>query len=304
MFSVPPDIETRTFARIPDRYRITGRRSVWVDTQRGRLPTDCFLEGPSFDRAGTLYVVDVPWGRVFRISPLGTVDLACEYNGEPNGLKIHRDGRIFIADFRHGVMQLDPATGSVTPVIDRLGVERFKGVNDLVFSANGDLYFTDQGFSGLHDPSGRVYRLTATGVLEIVLERIPSPNGLAFSPDESVLYVNVTRDNAVWRVPLLPSRFPYKVGAFIRLSGGTGPDGLAVDEEGGLAVAHLGLGCVWLFNRFGEPTGRIRSSAGRATTNVAYGGADRRQLYITEADTGQVLIADVAVPGQPMFSHS
>ena len=304
MFAAPPDIETRAFARIPDRYRIKGRPSVWIDAQRGRLPTDCFLEGPSFDRAGNLYVVDVPWGRIFRISASGEIDLACEYDGEPNGLKIHRDGRIFIADFRHGVMQLDPATGSVTPVIDRLGVEHFKGVNDLVFAANGDLYFTDQGHSGLHDPSGRVYRLTATGDLEIVLQHIPSPNGLAFSPDESVLYVNVTRDNAVWRVPLLPSRIPYKVGAFIRLSGGTGPDGLAVDEKGGLAVAHIGLGCVWLFDQFGEPTARIRSCAGRATTNVAYGGADRRQLYITEGDSGQVLVADVPVAGQPMFSHT
>lgn len=304
MYSPPPDIECRVFARIPDRYRITGRRSAWIEAQRGELPTDCFLEGPSFDRAGNLYVVDVPWGRVFRISPSGEVDLACEYDGEPNGLKVHRDGRIFITDFRHGLMQFDPDSGSVTSVIGRLGIEHFRGVNDLFFAENGDLYFTDQGHSGLHDPSGRVYRLAGERDLEIVLERIPSPNGLAFSPDESTLYVCVTRDNAVWRVPLLPSGEAYKVGAFIRLSGGTGPDGLAVDQQGGLAVAHIGLGCVWLFDRFGEPTGRIRAPAGRATTNVAYGGTDWRQLYITEADTGQVLVADVAVPGRPMFSHS
>ena len=303
MFAAPPDIKTHVFARIPDRYRIKGRRSAWIDAQRGGLPTDCFLEGPSFDRAGNLYVVDVPWGRIFRIDPSGEVELVCEYDGEPNGLKIHRDGRIFIADFRHGVMQLDPASGSVTPVVERLGVERFKGVNDLVFARNGDLYFTDQGHSGLHDPSGRVYRLTAQGHLQIVLQNGPSPNGLAFAPDESVLYVNVTRDNAVWRVPLLPSRIAYKVGAFIRLSGGTGPDGLAVDETGGLAVAHIGLGCVWLFDASGEPTARIRSCVGRATTNVAYGGADRRQLYITESDTGQVLVAEMPVAGLPMFSH-
>ncbi|MGE0212916.1 MAG: SMP-30/gluconolactonase/LRE family protein [Parvibaculaceae bacterium] len=304
MFATPPDIETRVFARIPDRYRISGRPSVWIDAQRGGLPTDCFLEGPSFDRAGNLYVVDVPWGRIFRISPTGEVELACEYDGEPNGLKIHRDGRIFIADFRRGILELDPATGTVKIVADRLGVEHFKGVNDLVFASNGDLYFTDQGHTGLHDPSGRVYRLKADGRFEIVLQGIPSPNGLAFSPDESVLYVNVTRDNAVWRVPLLPSGVAYKVGAFIRLSGGTGPDGLAVDEEGGLAVAHIGLGCVWLFDRFGEPVARIRSCAGRATTNVAFGGAGRKQLYITESDTGQVLVADVPVAGRLMFSHS
>ncbi len=304
MFAAPPDIETRVFARIPDSYRIKGRPSPWIDAQRGGLPTDCFLEGPSFDRDGNLYVVDVPWGRIFRISTDGETELATEYDGEPNGLAIHRDGRIFIADFRHGVMQLDPASGSVSPVIDRLGVERFRGVNDLTFSMNGDLYFTDQGHSGLHDPSGRVYRLTVAGDLEIVLQNIPSPNGLALSPDESTLYVNVTRDNSVWRVPFLPSMTPYKVGAFIRLSGGTGPDGLAVDRNGGLAVAHIGLGCVWLFDPFGEPMARLRSCAGRATTNIAFCAANRRQLYITESDTGQVLIADVPVAGQAVFSHS
>ena len=303
MFAAPPVIETRVFARIPDRYRTKGRSSAWIDAQRGGLPTECFLEGPAFDRAGNLYVVDVPWGRVFRISPGGDVELVCEYDGEPNGLKFHRDGRAFIADFRHGIMQLDPTTGSVTPIVNRLGVERFKGVNDLVFTRIGELYFTDQGHSGLHDPSGRVYRLTDTGDLEIVLQNIPSPNGLAFAPDESILYVTVTRDNAVWRVPLLRGRIPYKVGAFIRLSGGTGPDGLAVDEQGGLAVAHIGLGSVWLFDQFGEPTARVRSCAGRATTNIAFGGTDRRQLYITEGDTGQVLVADVPVAGLPLFSH-
>ena len=304
MFAAPPDIETRVFARIPDRHRFIGRPSRWIDVQRMGHPTDCFLEGPSFDRAGNLYVVDVPWGRIFRISPSGDVDLVCEYDGEPNGLKIHRDGRIFVADYRRGILEVDPATGAVAPVAERFGAEGFKGVNDLVFASSGDLYFTDQGLTGLHDPSGRVCCLKTDGKIEVVLQGIPSPNGLALSPDEKTLYVNVTRDNAVWRVPFLPSGIPFKVGAFIRLSGGNGPDGLAVDEKGGLAVAHIGLGCVWLFDRFGEPIARIRSCAGRATTNIAFGGPDRRQLYITESDTGQVLVADVPVAGLPLFSHA
>ena len=82
------------------------------------------------------------------------------------------------------------------------------------------------------------------------------------------------------------------------------PDGLAIDEDGGLAVAHLGLGCVWLFDMRGEPTARIRSCAGLATTNIAHGGAHRRKLYITESETGQVLVADVGVPGRSMFAHA
>jgi gluconolactonase len=303
MFAAPPEIKTRVFARIPDRYRKDTGSTRWIDVMR-RRPTNCFIEGPSFDRAGNLFIVDVAWGRVFRISPDARVDLVAEYDGEPNGLKIHADGRIFIADYRHGIMLLDPATGRVTPHIERAPIEPFKGVNDLVFAGNGDLYFTDQGMTGLHDPSGRLYRLRANGMLELLLGGIPSPNGLVLSQDECSVYLNVTRANAVWHVPLLADGTPYKVGEFIRLSGGGGPDGLAMDEQGSLAVAHLGLGSIWLFSAIGEPLARVRSCAGLATTNVAYGGPGRRQLYITESETGSVLVADMEVPGRVMYSHA
>lgn len=174
-----------------------------------------------------------------------------------------------------------------------------------MFTANGDLYFTDQGLTGLHDPTGRLYRLTAKDSrLEVVLDGIPSPNGLVSNLDDTAIFVNVTRDNAVWRVPMMSDGKAFKVGAFIRLSGGGGPDGLAIDEAGNLAVAHLGLGTVWLFNPMGEPIGRIRSCAGLLTTNVAYGGKDRKTLFITESESGQILTAQLNVPGRGMFSHA
>lgn len=307
MYAAPPVIETTVFARIPDALRIRGRSSRWVEVQRGGAPTDCFLEGPSFDREGNLYVVDVPWGRIFRISPDGgTVEVFLEYDGEPNGLKIHRDGRIFVADYRHGIMVIDPQTRRVERFLERAILDRFKGINDLVFASNGDLYFTDQGMTGLHDPTGCLYRYTADGRLDRLLDNIPSPNGLVLSLDENAVFVNVTRGNCVWRVPLSPlTGMPYKVGNFIQLSGALGgPDGLAIDREGNLAVAHIGLGVVWLFSRLGEPLARINSCEGLSVTNVAYGGPDHKTLYITESETGSILKAELTVPGQPMYSHA
>ena len=121
---------------------------------------------------------------------------------------------------------------------------------------------------------------------------------------ENTVYVNVTRGNCIWRVPMLPDGTPYKVGVFIQLSGGLGgPDGLAIDSAGNLAVAHIGLGTVWLFSALGEPLARIKSCAGLATTNLAYGGPDGKTLYITESESGSVLSVPMEVPGQPMFSH-
>jgi gluconolactonase len=304
MYKAPATVATTVFARIPERLRIRGRRNRWIDVQRGGAETPCFLEGPSFDRDGNLYVVDVAWGRIFRIAPSGDVELFTEYDGEPNGLKIHRDGRLFVADYRHGIMVVDPRSRAVTPFLDRAVLDRFKGVNDLVFASNGDLYFTDQGLTGLHDPSGRLYRLRADGRLDCLLDNIPSPNGLVLNLDERAVFVNVTRGNCVWRVPLLPDGTPYKVGMFVQLSGGLGgPDGLAIDTAGNLAIAHIGLGVVWLVSRLGEPLLRIDSCEGLATTNVAYGGEGNRTLYITESESGTVLTARLDVPGHPMFSH-
>ena len=87
--------------------------------------------------------------------------------------------------------------------------------------------------TGLQYPTGRVYRLTAAGKLECIANNILSPNGLVMNGKESILYVAVTRANAVWRLPLLPDGTVSRMGVFILLSGGRGPDGMAIDEKTG-----------------------------------------------------------------------
>lgn len=303
-FQPPEEIRTEVFARLPEHLRIKNRRSGWA-FGKGHDFLHSFLEGPAFDRDGNLYVVDIPYGRILRISPGAEWSVATEYDGWPNGLAIHADGRIFIADHRRGVMYLSPDTGEVTPVLENVRREGFRGTNDLVFASNGDLYFTDQGQTGLQDPSGRVYRLGADGRIDCLIDNVPSPNGLVLSTDEKTLLLAVTRANQIWRLPLHPDGTTSKVAAFITLSGGlAGPDGLALDEEGGLAIAHCGLGTVWHFDRLGEPRYRIRSCEGLSTTNVAFGGPERKSLFITESDTGTILRAALPVAGHKLYSHA
>ncbi len=299
MYAAPPVIQTEVFARVPDALRGKGSK---LRAQSGH-PRDCFLEGPSFDRDGNLWVVNIPYGQILKVSPKGEFTVVAEYDGEPNGLKIHKDGRIFIADHKQGLMLLDAKSGAVTAVVDRPRHERFKGLNDLVFAQNGDCYFTDQGESDMRDMTGRLYRLRAGGTLEVVVENIPSPNGLILTPKEEILYLAVTRGNAVWRVPLFPDGSTGRVGIFIQMSGGTGPDGMAMDEAGSLAVCHVGMGSVWLFDKFGRPIVELRAPKGILTTNAAYGGPDRKTLYITESETGTILSAKLEVPGKLMYSH-
>lgn len=301
-YPLPENITAEVFCEVPAKYR-RNQRSVWGDTNRQGAVVDCFVEGPSFDRQGNLYFTDIPWGRVFRAKPDGTVDLVAEYDGEPNGLRIHKDGRIFITDSKHGIMQLDPATGTVTEHCTRFKLESFKGVNDLAYASDGTLAWTDQGQTGLHDPSGRVFRQTPDGKVDLLLKGIPSPNGLVWSLDNKTLYVAVTRANAIWRVPIMLDGQPSKVGTFIQMSGGTGPDGISITADGGMVVSHVGLGAIWVFDKFGQPIYRVNSSTGHATTNIAFGGPENKDLYITESETGTILKATLPVAGATLFSH-
>ena len=295
----PRLIETTVFLAMPDAYRRKGVRSDWGDANRPGQPTDCFIEGPCFDAAGNLYVVDIPFGRIFRISPGGAWTLVIEYDGWPNGLKIRSDGRIFVADYRHGIMELDAGAGRMLPVLTARNSESFRGCNDLHLASNGDLYFTDQGQTGLHDPTGRVYRLSPSGRLDCLLDTGVSPNGLVLDPAERVLFVAMTRDNAVWRLPFMKDGSVSKVGRFCSTFGASGPDGLTMDSAGRLFVAHASLGHVFVFAPNGEWIARIKSCAGPSCTNVAIGGDNGGRLYVTESVTGSILVADISVLESP-----
>ena len=162
-------IEARRFTSLPAAFR-KKRRTAWSDPNRQGAPVDSFLEGPSFDRKGYLWCVDIPFGRIFRIDPKGDWDLVVQYDGWPNGLKIHRNGTIYIADYRKGLLTLDPKRGTIETVLGTAFSESFKGLNDLHFADNGDLYFTDQGQTGIGDPTGRVWRLRTTGELQRLVQ--------------------------------------------------------------------------------------------------------------------------------------
>lgn len=302
MYPIPPSVEADVFAVIPESIGYGERKSEWAAVQIHGNPAPTFLEGPCFDSAGNLWVTDIPWGRLLKVTPAGEVSVGAEYDGYPNGLKFLKDGSALIADLKNGIMRFDPAKGTVEPCVTRRLLEPFRGCNDLCVASNGDVYFTDQAQSSLADAYGKVFRLCAgSGRLEVVLDKIPSPNGLVLNKAENALYLAVTRANAIWKINFNADGSTGKVGTFIQLSGGHGPDGITIDENDGLAVCHVGMGSVWLFDPWGEPTLRIRSPEGRMTTNLAYGGPDNRTLYITESATGTILRAEAPVPGRRLL---
>src|SRR5258706_1531869 len=128
-FQAIKKLEVRRFTSLPAKFR-RKRRTAWSDPNRQGAAVDSFLEGPSLDRKGNLWCVDIPFGRIVSINSKGEWTLAAEYDGWPNGLKLHQDGRIFIFDYKLGLLQL-VKSGEITPVLSTAFSEGFKGLNDL-----------------------------------------------------------------------------------------------------------------------------------------------------------------------------
>lgn len=293
-FAPPSPLPSRILTRMPDRFRRL-ERSEWADANRAGAPVDGFLEGPCFDAAGRLHVVDIPYGRIFRIEGDAWTQLT-EYDGWPNGLKVLPDGMLLAADYRRGLMRIDPGTGAAAPLLQTVMSESFKGLNDLALHKDGSVLFTDQGQTGLQDPTGRVWRRHADGRLDKLLATGPSPNGLVLNTAQTHLYVAMTRSCEVWRFLLRNDAVVAKAQCFARVPPGTsGPDGLAMDAHDRLYISNPGHGCVWVVDAHGKPLYRIDSCAGRHVTNCALT-PDGRSLVMTESETGSILITEVPAP--------
>ncbi|KXH37368.1 hypothetical protein CSIM01_06136 [Colletotrichum simmondsii] len=290
-YPIPPIIQAELYVRIPDELRCHNQETEW----RGgfaRQFQHIFLEGPIVDDLGNLYVVDIPYGRILKIDPKKTISVVAEWDGEPNGLAATDDGRLVIADYKQGILSFDPSDRKIKPLITRRHLERFKGPNDLIVDSKGSIYFTDQGQTGMTDPTGKVYRLLSDGKLETLVENGVSPNGLVLSPDERFLFVAMTRSNQVWRLPLHSDGTTTKAGVFFQSFGNAGPDGLAIDEEGSLFICHPSLGSVFVVDSNGIPKARIKIRP--SLSQIAWRGKFKSSTGIVEAHDRSQALSDSA----------
>ena len=296
MYSTPLSLTTDTHFELPSFLHEAGAENPWSHANLGGRDIHSFLAAPVFDTSGNLWLADTPFGRIFRVTPTGEWDLITKYDGWPSGLKFHADGRLFIADQRHGILQFDVSLRKLSPVVTHYVGQRFLGVSDLVFASNGDLFFSDAGQSGLQAADGALYRLKANGELQRLVGGIPGPTGVALSVKEDTILLGVAGDNAIWRAPLVEGGVS-KVGRAIQLSGGfgaiAGPGGIVTDSDDNVFVAHNGMGCVWMFDKRGEPKYRVDSSRGDWISGLTLDPADPRTIVITEAQTGVLLNASL-----------
>jgi gluconolactonase len=259
-------------------------------------------EGPVWMPDGSLLFSDVPMNTIFKWSEHGGVSIFIQPSGysgttprggEPgsNGLTHDKRGRLLAC--QHGdrrVARLE--NGKWTSIADRYEGKRFNSPNDLVVKSNGDVYFTDPPYGlvkNIDDPAKEisfqgVYRVSAPdGKVTLLTSEVTRPNGLAFSPDERILYVaSSDPKKAIWMA--YPVNGDGTLGAgrvLLDVTSSVGskkglPDGLKVDQRGNLWAT--GPGGVLIIAPDGRHLGTL--ATGEATANCAWGN-DGSTLYIT-----------------------
>lgn len=262
-----------------------------------------FLEGATFDRSGELWAVDLLSGNILRVDDGGECHVEATTGGQPNGAKFHRDGRLFIADKLLGILAYDPASGEIETIADLYRAERIRGTNDLVFDADGGLYFTEPYGSSALKPDGRVFYLPPgeSATLQVLTAGLAFPNGIAMTPDGLNVYVGEYARKRIVSVPSATSDNAFDVAHVIAYTeGGVGPDGFALDADGNVYSAIFQGGEVRVIgaDRFHYGSIRLPEGAGTFVTNLAFDGND---LYITEASLGEIWRVRVNAAGLPFF---
>jgi gluconolactonase len=270
------------------RYRVLGGIE--------RLYTGCrWSEGPVwFGDARCLLWSDIPNNRILRWDEeTGAVSDFRRPSNNANGNTRDRQGRLVTCEHDARRVTRTEYDGGITVLADRFQGKQLNSPNDVVVGSDGAIWFTDPPFGILGNYEGHVaeselipavYRIDpASGALDMVANDVPGPNGLAFSPDEKLLYVVASRaePREIRVFDVVDGRRLARGRVFIDAAGGT-PDGFRIDVEGNLwcgwGMGDAALDGVRVFNREAVPIGHIRLPERAA--NVCFGGRYRNRLFM------------------------
>lgn len=260
-----------------------------------------------------LYFSEITGGsnasRISRFTLAGGYEPGVFQNTGSNGLALDGDGNLLLAAHDvGGISRLQLPNGPVVPGTQTRDGQRFNSPNDLVLRADGNIYFSDPDFQspdGRIQGGTRVYRIAppvGAGEITVVDESLDNPNGVTLSPDGSTLYVS-GGNFALREYSLDAAGVPTRVGDIA--TNLSSPDGLGVDCAGNIYAVQNGPRIISVYSPEGELLGQIGPGGfddGLGLTNVAFGGPDRRTLFISsfsQAGRGGLYSVQLNVPGLP-----
>ncbi len=289
-----------------------------------------FPEGPIAMDDGSVLLVEIARGTLSRVTPDGRIHVVADLGGGPNGAAIGPDGAVYVCnnggfkwhteadgtlrpvaqaeDYSGGrIERINLATGSAERLYEQVDGFGLRGPNDLVFDAHGGFYFTDLGKGRERDMDmGAVYYGRTDGSAASVVARpLLTPNGVGLSPDGSTLYYAETAGARLWAYDITaPGQvrkdpWPSPNGGRMVAASPGGMlqrfDSLAVDALGNICVATLMHGGISIISPDGSLTSHV-PLPDRMTTNLCFGGKDRRTAYVTLSGSGRL----VAIDGWPI----
>ena len=274
--------------------------AILETTQAERLATGfVFTEGPLWHPDGFYYFVDVRASMLYRITPGRPHEVVREKTGGGNGTTFDLQGRLILCEGDNRRVTRRAPDDRFEVLVDRFEGKRLNRPNDVVCRSDGSIYFTDPGLrvplAEREVEHAGVYRIAPDGAVSLVAD-FEYPNGLAFSPDERLLYVANTRWAQYIHVLELDAdgrMLRRRIFADMSSDETDGvPDGMKVDVEG--RVYCTGPGGTWVFAPDGTRLGVIRTP--EVPANLAFGGPDLRTLFFTARTSVYTLRAKV--PGQ------
>lgn len=242
-----------------------------------------FTEGPVWMADGYLLFSDIPANIMYKWTPESGAEVWREPSGNSNGLTRNSDDLLLACEHGNRRVSRTNPDGTVETIAGAYQGNRLNSPNDLVVKSDGVIYFTDPPYGiqpeEKEQPHNGVYRILTDGSLELMATDFERPNGLAFSPDESILYIDdsyyrhlrafdVREDGTLENSRIICDMDHPQPGS---------PDGLKVDEEGHIYVT--GATGVWVFEPDGELLGVIAPPERPA--NCAWGDEDKKSLYLT-----------------------
>jgi gluconolactonase len=263
-------------------------------------------EGPLWwKEGGYLLFSDINASKRMKYTPGQGITVFQDKTNQANGLTRDLQGRLIACEHETRRVTRQEPDGSITVIANSFQGRRLNRPNDVVVKSDGSIYFTDPWSSPAAPEQwdltfSGVYRVAPDlGTMTLLLDDMLFPNGLAFTPDESVLYVDDFRRGHIRAFDMAPNgtlaRQTDRVFADLRGPEPGAPDGMKVDTAGN--VYSGGAGGIWIMDPKGKKLGRIVHGEA-ATTNIGFGGNDWKTLFFTTRNTlGSV---NLKIPGIPV----
>ncbi len=238
------------------------------------------IEGPAFDHAGNLYVVNFERdGTIGVVRPDGKAELfvALPEGSTANSIKFNRRGDMFLADFTgHNVLRVDMKTKKVSVFAHD---NRFNQPNDLCIDRKDRLYASDPNWK---NGTGNIWRIDPNGSVTLLASGMGTTNGITLSPDERTLYVNESVQKQIWAFDVDKKGNISNKRLFASVPD-FGFDGMTCDREGNLYVTRYGKGTILVLSPEGKEIREIPLT-GKNCSNLVFGGLNGKIVYVTLQD--------------------